>query len=115
MAPPLPEQEVGIGAKWGIKEESTEVVYEIVSMEGRQVAAKVTVTVTESKQTPNKHVMTGGGGSGDITSGDITIDLGRILPVKCNLTQRLEMSGADEPGGRNTTLKARTDIRIEEK
>jgi hypothetical protein len=115
IAAPLPEEAVGAGGKWEVKpaEESREgverAVYEIVSIEEHRVTAKTTVTVSASKQTPKDLAVTGGG------SGEMTIDLGHIMPAKGNLVYRVEMSGTDKPGGTNFTLKMQTDLHIEAK
>jgi hypothetical protein len=115
MAAPLPEEAVGAGGKWEVKpaEESQDsvakVVYEIVSVEEHRVTVKITVTVPASKQSPKDLAITGGG------SGEMTIDLGHIMPAKGNLVYRLEMSETEKPGGTNFTLKMQTDLRIEAK
>jgi hypothetical protein len=115
IAVPLPEEAVGAGGKWEVKpaEESRDgvakVVYEIVSIEEHRVATKITVTVSGSKQTSKDLALTGGG------SGEMTIDLGHITPVKGNLVNRLETSGPDGAGGTKLTMKMRTDLRIEAK
>jgi len=111
IAAPLPEEAVGVGGLWEVKpaQESPEgvekVVYEIVSIEGQRVSAKVTVTVSASKQTPKDLAATGGG------AGEMTIDLGRILPAKGNLAHRLELS--ETIGGQERTMKTQTYLRIE--
>ena len=80
-------------------------MYEILSIEGQRVSAKATVTVSASKQTPKGLTATGGG------TGEMTIDLGRIMPAKGNLAHRLEMSGS--LGGQKPTMKTQTYLRIE--
>jgi hypothetical protein len=115
IAAPLPEEAVGAGGKWEVTpaEESQDsvakAVYEIVSIGEHRVTAKITVTVPASKQTSKDLAITGGG------SGEMTIDLGHIMPAKGNLVYRVEMSQTDKPGGRNVTLKTQTDLRIEAK
>ena len=115
IAAPLPEEAVGAGGKWEVRpaEESREgiekAVYEIVSIEEHRVTTKTTVTVSASKQTPKDLAITGGG------SGEMTIDLGHIIPAKGNLVYRVEMCGTDKQGGTNFTLKMQTDLRIEAK
>jgi hypothetical protein len=102
IAAPLPEEAIGAGGKWEVKptEESREgvakAVYEIVSIEENRVAAKVTATVSASKQTPKDLAITGGG------SGEMTIDLGHIMPAKGDLVNRLETSGPDAAGKKNS-------------
>ena len=115
MAAPLPEEAIGAGGKWEVTpaEESRDgvakVVYEIVSIEENRVTAKITATVSASKQTPKDLAITGGG------SGEMTIDLGHIMPAKGNLVYRLEMSGTDGAGGKKLTMKMGMDLRIEAK
>jgi hypothetical protein len=115
IAAPLPEEAVGAGAKWEAKpaeesrEEVVKAVYEIVSIEEHRVTARIKVTVSGSKQTPKDLAITGGG------SGEMTIDLGHIMPAKGNLVYRLEMSGTDGAGGKKLTMKTGMDLRIEAK
>ena len=115
IAAPLPEEAVGAGGKWEVKpaeesrDEVVKAVYEIVSIEEHRVTAKITVTVSGSKQTAKDFATTGGG------SGEMTIDLGHIMPAKGNLVYRMEMSGTDGAGGKKLTMKLGMDLRIEAK
>ena len=111
IAAPLPEEAIGVGGQWEVKpaQESPEgvekAVYEILSIEGPRVSAKVTVTVSASRQTPKDLTATGGG------TGEMTIDLGRIMPAKGNLALRswIPVSFA----GEKTAMKTQTYLRID--
>ena len=111
IAAPLPEEAVGVGGEWEVKpaQESPEgvekAVYEIISIEGQRVSAKVTVTMSPSNQAPKGLTATGGG------VGETTIDLGRIMPTKGNLAHRLEGSGP--VGGQDRAMKIQTYLRID--
>jgi hypothetical protein len=114
MAAPLPEEAIGAGGKWEVKpvEESPDgvakVVYEIVSIEKNRLTAKTTATASELDQKTKAPAMTGRG------TGDITIDLGRIMPAKGNLIYRMEGSGPGE-AGKKGDMKMRMELRIEAK
>ena len=73
------------------------------------MVAKATATVSATKQTPKDLAVNGGG------SGEMTIDLGHIMPAKGNLIYGSEMSGPDGAGWKKLTMKMRTDLRIESK
>ena len=108
----LPEEAVGTGGKWEVKpaERSRDgperAVYEVVSMEKDGVTVKTTSTVSAAKPKAKDSAATGGGGSGEMT-----IDLARIMPTKGNLVYRMEASGPELPGG----MKMWMDLRIEAK
>jgi len=117
IAAQLPLEAVGAGAKWevtpaaGSRDEVVTAVYEVVSIEQKRVTARTTVTVSATKQTPKGLAVTGGG------SGEMTLDLARIMPAKGNLVYRVEASESDPAGGPKGefTMKIGTDLRIEAK
>ncbi len=109
----LPEEAIGAGGKWELRKESQNsvetTVYEIVSIENNRVTVRTTHTASESTQNTKGRAMTAGG------SGEMTIDLTRVVPAKGNLVYRLEGSEPDGPGGTNVIMKMRTEVRIETK
>jgi hypothetical protein len=115
IAAPLPEEAVGAGGKWEVtpaeesRDEVVKAVYEIVSIEENRVGVRITVTVSGSKQKAKEFATTGGG------SGEMTIDLGHIMPAKGNLVYHMEASGTDGAGGKKLTMKLGMELRIEAK
>ena len=83
-------------------------MYEIVSVEKNRLTAKITFTASELDRKTKAPAMTARG------TGDITIDLGRIMPAKGNLIYRMEGSGPGEDG-KQGDMKMRMELRIEAK
>ncbi len=109
----LPEEAIGAGGKWEVRSESQRgvgtVVYEIASIEENRVTARVASTVSGSNQNAKGPVMTGDG------SGEMTIDLARIIPTKANFVYRMDDPQTGQPGGTKPTMKMRMELRIEAK
>ncbi len=110
----LPKEAVGAGGKWEARpakesrDEVARVVYKIVSIEQDRLIAKITFTASELDRKTKAPAMTARG------TGDITIDLGRIMPAKGNLIYRMEGSGHGE-AGKKEDMKMRMELRIEAK
>lgn len=122
---PLPEEAVGPGAKWeakgpirsqGIVIDQT-ATYELVSLEGEQVQAKATVAQTASSQKVQNPAMPGlkldltalkGNGTGDLT-----MDLTRIIASKADLVLHTDMSMGMNVGGQNQKMEMNSEVSIE--
>jgi hypothetical protein len=112
MTAALPEEPVGVGARWEVKtmEKSSGIskaIYEIVSLEGERVVAKATITQSALNQgtAPGK-------GEG---SGEVTLDLNRTMPVAGQLTHRMSGSMGGSGQSKDMAMKMEMSLRIESK
>jgi hypothetical protein len=107
----FPDEPVGAGAKWEIKEESRggakTSVYEVRSIENDRVALRIRNDQRESTGNAEGPTMR--------TSADITLDLGHIVPERGSITYQMEGPGPDDPSGKPSTMRMRMDLRVEPK
>jgi hypothetical protein len=122
---PLPEEAVGPGAQWeaktpirsqGILIDQT-CTYQLVSLQEEQVLAKATLSQTASNQKIQNPAMPGlkldltslkGGGTGDLT-----MDLTRIVASKASFLLRTDMTMGMNVGGQNQTMDMKSEVSLE--
>ncbi len=118
LTAPLPEEAVGAGGKWEVTMTDrsmglAKAVYEIVSMEQERVAAKVTVSISgnpaDTTQNPASGKMKIEG------TGEVTIELTRILPSEGNLTQTMDFGAAGGGPAQGVSARVVTNLRIQTK
>jgi len=129
FAIPFPEEPVGAGAKWevamplksqGINLRQT-ANYQLVSVEGDQIAVKCALKQDASKQKIENPAM--GGLKMDLTkmvgtgSADTKVDLGQLMPREATMASRSELSMTMNAGGQSQSMTAKigTDVRFESK
>jgi hypothetical protein len=120
----LPEEPVGVGAKWETKrslksqgmqlEQGT--TYQITSIEGSRITAKTVVVQTAPKQKVEVSTMpglkldlnkyTGSGG------GEVTLDLTRPMPVTAMAKMQAEQSLGINAGGQAQTMDMKMNIQV---
>lgn len=125
----LPEAAVGPGARWEIKQPLVSqgmkidqtLTYELVSVEGDQFKAKVTLTQRAANQKmenpsmPGMKIdvtrMTGNG------SGNLSFDLAHVMPTQGTIDTHSEVSMQLDAGGRKQAMQMKVDsnIRLESK
>jgi phosphotransferase system HPr-like phosphotransfer protein len=117
----LPEEAVGVGAKWtakmtmkseGMTIDETE-TYELTSLEGERVTAKTTMVQSAASQKIENPAMPGMkvdltkmSGSG---KGETTADLSHFLPELANADVHTEMSMTMNLGGQKQAMMLKTD------
>jgi hypothetical protein len=120
----VPEEAVGPGAKWDFKETvksqgmtmDQASTYELVSIEGDRLTAKTTVAQSAARQKVQSPAMQGA--DVELTSmsgngkGDVTVDLGKILPSKANANVHTEFAMDMDMGGQKTTMAMKMDMTI---
>ena len=124
ISSPLPEQPVGAGARWEVKmpvksqgmtmNQATTV--ELVSIEDDKVTTKNTVVQTAAPQKIESPAMPGMkidlvkmNGNG---SGEVSMDLGQIVPLSGNVNSHSEMSMAMNSGGQKQTIDMKVDMNM---
>ncbi len=124
---PLPEEAVGLGAKWQVtlpdKSEGVELTqtetYELVSVEGETFKTRTTIAQTASPQKIQNPAMPGL--KMDLTSmngtgtGDLTINLAQLLPVASNsdLQSEYAMSLNAGPQKQKMSMTRKRNLRVE--
>jgi hypothetical protein len=121
---PLPEEPVGIGAKWEVKMPiksqglaiSQTAEYELVSLEGDHLTAKSDLTQTAAKQKfsnpamPNVKIdLTKMDGKG---TGETVLDLGKILPTESVMDFHSDMSMSVNMGGKPQPMDTKVDVNV---
>ena len=113
VSPPLPEEAVGAGGKWEVEQEADgaveKAVYEIASMEENRVTAKATITIPLSKPKTGGTTMAGEG------RGEMTMNLGHIMPEKGNLVYTASGTDAGSSQKPGFTMKTRMELHVETK
>jgi hypothetical protein len=118
----LPEEPVGIGAKWEVKMPvksqgltiSQTATYELVSLEGDRLTARCALTQTAAKQKfsspamPNVKIdlvkMEGKG------TGETVLDLGKILPAEAVMDFHSDMTMSMNMGGKAQPMSTKVDV-----
>ncbi len=122
---PLPEEEVGAGAKWevkmttksqGVSMDQTSVC-ELASLEGERLSIKSSVTQQAAKQKIENpampgmkldlNKMTGKGGS------TVVFDLGHLVIVEGNADAQSDMAMSMNMGGQSQAMTLKTDVKVE--
>jgi Family of unknown function (DUF6263) len=124
FAIPLPEQAVGAGAKWEVKmpiksqgmtiDQTTK--YQLVSIEGERLTAKTAATQSATHQKIENPAMPGMKAdvnkmSGNGT-GDVSLDLGKLLPEEGNGDLHTELSMEINMGGQKQPLEMKMDLKV---
>jgi hypothetical protein len=122
---PLPEAEVGAGAKWQVRKpiknegmtiDQTE-SYELVSVEGDGFTARTTVTQNAANQKISSPAMPGM--KVDLTklsgtgSGTLKADLGQIVLNEARMTNHSDLQMAMGTGAQKQTITTKVDITLE--
>lgn len=120
----LPEEAVGPGARWqstlpvktqGMSLDQT-VDCQLVSIEGDQLTCKTTINQKAPRQQIQSPSMPGM--KVDLTSlsgsgaGDLTLDLGQIIPAKANLNYHSDASMGMNVGGQKQTMDMKIDMQM---
>lgn len=120
----LPEQAVGAGAKWEAKmlinsqgmTINQTMTYELVSIEGERITAKCTISQTAANQKIQNPAMPGlkldlkkmtGRGSGEIT-----LDLTKLMASTGNVDSHSEASMEMNAGGQKQPMEMKTDVNL---
>lgn len=129
IAAHLPEEAVGVGAKWEVRQAlksqgmtvNQTAVYEVLSLDGDRLSTAITMTQSASNQKIQNPAMpqmkldvTRLTGSG---RGNMTLDLGQVMPLTATLQAQTEMSLSMDMGGQKQkmTMKTGMNLRLESK
>jgi hypothetical protein len=119
---PLPEEAIGPGAKWEFKQPlksqgmtlTQTFEYQLASADGDHVVASSKISQTAPQQKIENPAMPGlkvdlnkMSGTG---KGDVTVDLGQLLPVKGNTDMHSEMSMGVNTGGQKQAMSMTMDV-----
>ncbi|HWH72597.1 MAG TPA: DUF6263 family protein [Candidatus Sulfotelmatobacter sp.] len=124
IAIPLPEEAVGSGAKWEVKlpiksqgmtfDQVT--TYELVSMDGEKLTAKLNLIQSAANQKIQNPAMPGlkvdltkMSGTG---AGDITADLAQLLPSLATIDSHSDMTMGMNMGGQNQAMGMKMDMNL---
>jgi len=126
---PFPEQAIGPGAKWEVKQPlksqgmtiNQTATYELVSVDGDQLTVKSTLVQHAANQKIQSPVMPAM--KVDVTkmtgsaSGESKLDLGRLLPVLATIDAHSDISMSMNMGGQKQamSMKSEMNIRLESK
>jgi hypothetical protein len=122
---PFPEEALGPGAKWEVRmpiksqgmviDQTT--TYELVSIEGERLKMKTTVVqraANQKFQNPSMPglpmdltKMTGRG------NGNLTLDLGQLLPPEAGVESKTEFSMAMDVGGQKQSMTMKMDMNLQ--
>ncbi|MCW5552631.1 MAG: hypothetical protein KIS67_10805 [Verrucomicrobiae bacterium] len=129
IAAQLPEEAVGVGAKWEVRQPlksqgmtvNQTATYELLSLDGDRLSTAITMTQSASNQKIQNPAMpqmqldvTKLTGSG---RGNMTLDLGQVMPLTATLQAQTEMSLSMDMGGQKQrmTMKSGMNLRMESK
>lgn len=129
IAAQLPEEAVGVGARWEVRQPlqsqgmkiNQTATYELVSLDGDRLSTAVTMTQSASNQKIQNPAMpqmkldvTKLTGSG---RGNLTLNLGQVMPLMATLQAQTEMSLSVDMGGQKQkmTMKTGMNLRLESK
>ena len=129
IAAQLPEEAVGVGAKWEVRQPlksqgmtvNQTATYELLSLDGDRLSTAITMTQSASNQKIQNPAMpqmqldvTKLTGSG---RGNMTLDLGQVMPLTATLQAQTEMSLSIDMGGQKQrmTMKSGMNLRMESK
>lgn len=124
ISTPLPEEAIGLGAKWETKmsrksqgmtiEQTTSA--ELIGLEEHQATVKVTLTQRAANQKISNPAMPGL--KFDLTKmtgsshGEITLDLKQLMPAKAVMDSKTEMAAAFAMGNQKQSMKMSMDIQL---
>lgn len=125
LSVPLPEEPVGVGARWEvrapIKSQGMTIqqitTYQVAALEGEQLTMQTTMTQTASNQKIQNPAM--GGMKVDVTkmtgsgSGEVTFDLARILPSAAKVKSQMESTMAMNVGTQKQTMAMKMDMSLQ--
>jgi len=122
---PLPEEPVGVGAKWEVKKQvksqnmniSQTANYELVSLEGERMTARSVITQTAANQKISSPAMPGM--KFDLTKmsgngkGEIVLDLGKVIPAEGVMDFQTDMSMSMNAGGKPQTMVMKMNMNVQ--
>ena len=124
LSAPLPQEAVGQGARWEVKQSlksqgmtiNQTTTYQIASIEGD----RVTATCTISQSAPNQKIQNPAmqGVKLDLTKmagtgkGNITFDLGHLMPVASSVDSHTDMSMAMNMGNQKQDMSMKVDLNL---
>ncbi|MBE0544355.1 MAG: hypothetical protein IH623_23690 [Verrucomicrobia bacterium] len=125
----LPEEAVGVGAKWEVRQPlksqgmtiNQTATYELLSIEGNRLNTAVTIAQTAANQKIQNPAMpqmkldvTKMTGTG---TGNMTVDLAQLMPLLATMQAQTEMSLSMDMGGQKQkmTMKTGMNLRMESK
>lgn len=123
-ATPLPEEPIGVGAKWEYKYPvksqgmtiNQAMTYELASVEGENLTIKVTLAQTASNQKVQNPALQGM--KVDLTklsgtgSGDLALDLAKIMPIQVTTQAHADMTMGMNAGGQKQTMNMSMDLNV---
>ena len=124
VAAPLPEEAVGVGAKWEVKMPiksqgitiTQTAVYQLATMEGERLSTKVTVTQTAANQKVENPSMpavkldlTKMNGTG---GGDVIFELDKVVPLAGTMEMHSELEMGMNMGGQKQTMNMNIDVNL---
>lgn len=118
LTAPLPEEAIGVGGKWEVTTPDkvmnvvTKTLYEIASVEGETVTAKVSSSIATTGQKAESPAAPEIKGE---ARGEVTIGLTRIMPVAGHIDHTLDLSGAGGRPGQpqKAAFKIKTSLHLE--
>ena len=124
ISTPFPDEPIGPGAKWeykfAVKSQGMLInqgmTYELASMDADQVSLKLSITQSAPSQKVQNPALQGM--KVDLTkltgtgSGEITVDLGKIVPTQGNSTIHDEMTMGMNAGGQKQTMNMSLDANV---
>lgn len=125
LAIPLPDEPVGSGAKWEYRTKmksqgmsiSQTTTYELVSAEDEHLALRAGITQNAANQQIENPAMPGlkvnvtkMNGSG---TGNSTLDLSRLMPLSCNMTQKTDLVMALNLGQQKQSMSMKMDLDVQ--
>jgi hypothetical protein len=129
ISSPLPEEAVGAGAKWEVRQPiksqgmtlNQTATYELVSLEGERLTTKATIAQSAANQKIQSAAMAGA--KVDVTkltgksTADTTIDLSQLMPPASTMDMHTEMNMAMGAGAQKQNMSMTLDmnLRIESK
>jgi hypothetical protein len=124
ISAPLPEEPVGLGAKWSVKMPlksqgitiNQTTTYELVSLENERLATKITIVQTAAGQKIENPAMPGlkldltqmtGAGTGDTT-----LNLGQLMPLAGTVDMHSELSMNMDTGGQKQAMNMKLEMNV---
>jgi len=124
VSTPLPEEPVGPGAKWEIKIPvksqgmtlNQTITFELASVDGDRATGKTSITQSASNQKIQSPMMPGT--KVDLTkmtgngTGEVTFDLGQLLPPEASVSLHQEMFTSISAGGQKQSTDMKMDLNL---
>jgi hypothetical protein len=126
MSSPLPEEPVGIGARWQVDQTieqnglvlKQKAVFQLIKLKGKQGALKTTITQSADPQVANLPNLPAGftahllshSGSG---SGKVDLDLTRLVPAKATINIKTDSSIKVTGQGQDQSMQMKADTKVD--